>query len=175
MFEPSLRKIPIISSEYRLDFAWSLKPVFLWMQVVGIPVDSLRSSSLLRRCMVLLVGITMVVWGEASQVRNMIDSIPERKNPNISLIEWWTNTLFEYQEFVSFTIINLSLFISVYFQWKPLWENAEEIEQTMSFNETFYLPLRKVSYVAVTLLVLVNLDASINMYNKITQLIRWHN
>ena len=97
----------------------------------------------------------MVIWGEASQIKNMIDSAPERKNPNKSYTEWWTNTLFEYQEFASFTVINLNLFVGTYFQWKPLWQNVEEIERAMSFNETFYVPLRKVSYVAVTILVSV--------------------
>ena len=116
----------------------------------------------------------MVIWGEASQIKNMIDSAPERKNPNQSYTEWWTNTLFDYQEFISFTIINLSLFIGAHFQWKPLWQNVQEIEQTMNFNETFHLPLRKVSYAAVTLLVSVIFYAAIKVCHKVAKLTNWY-
>ena len=156
MLRPGLRNIAIFPSDYRLDSAWALKPILIWMQLFGIPTDPFHFSSGFRFTAVHLVGITLMIWSEISLITVVVIEMGNEKETIKTYTEWWTFTLSSCVTCFTTTVMTTNLFIASCFQWKTLWRNVQEIEQNMGFNEAYCRSLRKTSYGAVALLVMVN-------------------
>ena len=164
MFTPCWGNIRAIhSTKYQADLEWSWKPIFLWMQLLGIPAGRSHLSSVVRRTAVLIVGVAMVIWKVSSSIYFFTGKISKiirdgGNEPGFkpSKTEFWTDTLNYIQLFFSGISINLCFFIVSHLQWEALWENVCEIEDAMRSNETSFRSLRKMAWVAITVLILVS-------------------
>ena len=168
MLGSNLRKTTISPSEYQLCFAWALKPVLRWMHLFGIPTDAFHLPPRSRCNLVLLIGTFMVVWSESSLLVVVFVEVSFKPNLTETLIERWTSTLSECVSCSTTTIITANLIIASYYQWKPLWQNVEEIECHMIFDESCCRSLRKASYGAV--IVLGSVKIFRNSYHNLTQI-----
>ena len=160
MLTRRFKKLPTIASKYEEDLTWALGPIFLWMQILGIPAGHFHSASTIRRCVAFLVGIAMMIWVVFSIVKRMLNYIHLRSGNSmagLSKTEIWTDALQEFQTYCATILISLSLFIGAAVQWTSMWKNVVQVEKTLGFNKTFYCTVRKVSTAASILLTLVKL------------------
>ena len=150
------RKIVTIGSRYHHDLTWSLQPICWWMHMIGIPSGPFYSMSMSRRWPVHLIGLAMMLWGEASMVNYLKTSVAgavEQTRPSFTVI--WTDTLQNYQMFFTCTVIMLNLFLAGHCHSESLWKNVEDIEESMALGDAFYRSLRRTSYWAVVVIFLV--------------------
>ena len=163
MFGPNIRIAPVIGSEHQIGLEWSMRPIFLWLQILGIPSNLLQPASY--RYTVLSFGITMMFWVTSSHIQFAIDYIDYEMNIDlndlpckISYNELRIRSLDHLQGHCITIVICLSFFVAGHLQWESLWKNACEIERVMKLNEAFARSLRKIVYLAATLLALVNCE-----------------
>ena len=146
-----------VGSKFKRDLSWSLQPIFLWMQLLGIPSGQLHLSSAFRRYTVLLVGMAMMIWVVPSNIRPILAFIHTGKSlsrTKVTVI--WFETLQEFQYVFLNILISLSLVITAHLQWRSMWKNAIKVEYGMIFDKAFYCSVRKTSIAALVLLTLVS-------------------
>ena len=137
----------------KVDLTSCLQPIFLWMQMVGIPSGEYHSSSRYRRYPILVVGIALMTWVVTANSYKLLQ-VPDRSGGGST--RQWTWALKTFQTHSAHIVISLNLFIGAHLQWRHLWHKACQIEQIMSFNADFYRALRKISTAAISLLLLVH-------------------
>ena len=161
MFMRRVTKLPTITSKYEHDLTWALQPIFVWLQVLGIPTGQIHLASTIRRYTVLFIGVGMMLYTIFSVMDRMLNYIrqqPDNSTDTLSGTEIWIDALQEFQTYCATILISLSFYIAANVTWIPMWKNAVQIEQSMRFDKTFYRSIRNISTAALTLLALVKLS-----------------
>ena len=164
MLKRTVEKLPTVDGKCKRDLLWSLQPIFLWMQVLGIPSGQLQLSWVFRRYVVLIIGVTMMIWVVPSNIRSISSyihtgqSLSKIKAIGLTFHGWITRfeTVQEFQYLFLNVSISLSFVIVAHVQWRSTWKNAVKVEYAMRFDTTFYRSVRKISTAALVLLFLVN-------------------
>lgn len=158
MFTRRVKILPAIPSKFQRDLSWAFRPIFVWMQLLGIPTGQLHLSSAVRRYLFFVAGLVMMIWVSFSNIRNMFQVVQTRThetNKKWSVTRVWSEALQEILVNSVSVLISLSLFIISQMRWPSIWKHAIEIEQKMSFDKTFYCLTRKISIAASMLLTMV--------------------
>ena len=160
MFGPRIRITPVIRNEHQRNLEWSMRPIFLWLHILGIPSNLLQTA--IRRYIFLFFGVTLMVWMSSSHIQFILDYVQYALNINLSKLpfevsnnELRIHSLNQLQDHCNTILICLSLFVVSHLQWESLWKNACEIEQAMKLDGTFFCSLRKIINAAVILLTVV--------------------
>ena len=155
MFKERLRRITIFRSKSHKKLTWSLQPIVLWLQILGMPT-SRSPSSVVRRITVLVVGAVIMIWVVSSRIYKIIGIFQTPTNLTFTRAELWILTLNQFNDHLSGILISLNLIIVCHLKWKLLWKNVCEIEQRLKFADTDYGYIRKMSATALLLLLMVN-------------------
>lgn len=163
MFAECRTNTHTIRGKCQPDLEWSLQPVFLWMQILGIPSGRFHLSSILRRAIVLMVGVIMVIWRVLSSIsfflvniNRMIKDGGNEPGFQSSKTEKCMEVINEILLLFSDVSMNLSFVAVSHWQWKSLWKKACKIEEAMKLDETFFRSLRKIAWAAIVVLILVS-------------------
>ena len=152
-------KLPTITSKYEHDLTWALQPIFVWLQVLGIPTGQIHLASTIRRYAFFLAGMTMMIWVICSNLQQILKHTQAHTNePNKkwSLTRIWSEALQELLVHSVSILISLSLFIISQLRWTSMWQNAIEVEQRIRFDKKFYHSIRKISIAASMILAVVS-------------------
>ena len=156
MFRGRLRRITVFHRKNHRKLTWSLQPLFLWLQILGIPTGRSLVSSVTRRCVVLILGVLIMIWVVSSRTYRVFNGISNLRDVTVTRAELWSTTLYHLNDNLGGILISLNLFIVCHLNWNSLWKNACEIEQRLKFDETSYSSLRKMSAAILMLLSMVN-------------------
>lgn len=164
MFRRRVKRLPRISSKHQRDLGWALVPIFVWMQILGIPTGRFHSSWTIHRYVVLFVGMMMmtsVLFSVTDRMLNYKNRQANNLMKKLTDTEKWIDALQEFQTYCATITMNFSLFIVANIKWTSMWKKATEIEESMEFDQAFYCSVRKLSTAALTLLMLVRFSRSV--------------
>lgn len=142
-------------------FEWSLKPILLWMKLLGIKLDTSTQTSywvylmiLITSCSVLLHNSLVnfvslitnfsIFWGVKFSATSKVDLIYNSSARLVDLI------------FLVGIPVAFTFFTRMCGHWKNLWENLVQIQEEMNLSLHFHQRCRKHCYLALFLLALVN-------------------
>ena len=138
-----------IASEYHHDLRWSLRPIFCWMQLLGVDVDVGLPRSKLRRYGFIFFSVLMVVFTESVCVTLILYV---KKNEPSKTVALWCRFLKRQTRQISTIIFQLTIFFMGYCKWKRLWEKAEAVQPL--FTAGALAKLRKISIILLIVAVL---------------------
>ena len=155
MFHRGLWRIPTIPSQYEHDLAWSLQPMSVWLQMLAIPSGRFHLCSTGQRRAILAAGMVIIVWMVTSRIRIVSNYVKE-----VTLAASWTGLSIDQLNLLqgncNIVLISASLLIGAHCRWESLWKKACQIEEMMTLDATFYRSIRRTSWTAILLLLLVN-------------------
>ena len=150
MSQVNLEDIPTIPSEYPPDLEWSMRPMFLLMQMFGIPTFPHRSSSHFRRYTLLCAGFIIMIFILTFNMQLVYDWTSSNHK------EGWITSLHKFYPPLTNIVITFNLIASAHMQWTSMWKIAIEIENSIRFDATFYHSLRKIAIAVWLMLIVVN-------------------
>jgi len=141
-----------------MNFAWSLKPVFIWFTAIsGIDLDLSRQqprwtlylSTFLCAIFVVCLCVPCAVWQIVEGVfyndESITDSIVFKINIKIILIvEGILNVFF-----------CIYIIVSLLGKWKPLWERLQELQDVLGDESELYGQLRRGVTLGLILIIMV--------------------
>lgn len=175
MFTQYRRNIRRLHSKDKPDLEWGLRPILLWMEILGMLSGRSHSSSVVRRAIVLTVGVAMMIWKVSADTVSFIENIQlsfavyiNQSGFTSTQTEFSMEGLNQIQIYFSEVAITLNFFTVSHFQWGSLWKKMCEIEKSMKLDETFYRSLRKMSWAAIVVIVLVSCQNVFQNYEIFT-------
>ena len=140
------------SNKTNMNFAWSLKPIFIWVTIVfGIDLDKSKRRSTLRRRFIIGFGISWL----------FLFTIPVlTSNITLAILGYTDDTSFIAK--LNFQIaaisagffgilFHLSVFWAAHGKWRPLWKRLQRIQDIIGEN-TMYSYLRGHAIVGLVLI-----------------------
>lgn len=155
-------------------FKWSLKPIVVFMKMLGIRIDVISNDSFFSRLATYLVfsaiSTLVIVDGYTAfshQKKNLFNnSIPifevqlelelARARRSGSQIYYYFNSFLDYITFTHYLMPYLVLFVmSISGMFFKLWANLLKIETCFSLDDKFHRKIRKYCYIGFSLFFLV--------------------
>ena len=151
-----------------MNFAWSLKPVFIWFTAIsGIDLDLSRQqprwtlylSTFLCAIFVVCLCVPCAVWQIVEGVfyndESITDSIVFKINIKIILIvEGILNVFF-----------CIYIIVSLLGKWKPLWERLQELQDVLGDESELYGQLRRGVTLGLILIVMVSMVTMLRWFS----------
>lgn len=153
------------------NIQWSLKPIVVFMKILGIRIDILDKASLFSRLLIQIVfciiSTLMLVDSYAifkDQKKHLQNNSVSTESPDASQGEKSAGLLFLNIMPITDALIvlhccipYLTLFIiSISKTWSSLWLTLFKIEVDFNVNQKFYRKIRRYCYIGALLFFLVN-------------------
>ena len=156
-----------------MDFAWSLKPIFIWLKIsLGIDLDRSNKKSKIHRWLIIFYSLCLIICitMPAAVYRMVLGVLFKPKENNnegtklfrSSAVMSLSRSLSWFAICVLLCLIHLSLVVSVHFKWKPLWKKLKTIESMIYNQIPFYRQLRRNAIIGLLMLLVVTLIQSPN-------------
>ena len=134
------------------DVAWSLKPIFIWMQIIGIHLIPSAIHSTLRRFSNLCFDLSMLLATIITRIYKFSVSIDGLSATNTQML---SQIMTKLHLDLSVIGIHIGMLTTALFKWRSLWLCIQQIEQVLQFHEQFYQKLRRFTLVTLVWIVLV--------------------
>ena len=141
-----------------MNFAWSFKPLFiLFIAIFGIDLNRIERKSKLRYC---CVSFSFFFWficySIPLNVLLIIEGI-KKDFSKISLITEINNTMNYIAPAILAFSFHVSLLVSSFSKWKPLWEKLQRFQDAIGNDQAFYRKLRHDAIIGTILIPVVNI------------------
>ena len=155
-------KIVPLTRDSSTNFAWSFKPILVWMKLIGIDLNSsqqLRSricrySQLLHRVFTLLLISGHGIY-KGLKICGVVPKSPETYPSSKSLTLERTIELY----FITYITYNLATHVLLMavtaVKWKELWQTLQQIEDQFLLDNDHFQQCRKVVIIGLSMLALV--------------------
>ena len=146
-----------------MNFAWSLRPIFIWLNVfMGLDFDRSRKKKNYRRWLLIVFSLLLLCFTIVTNTYYMTRHILEIKSylhstneVEESIISFW-NRIFTWLLISILSIsFHLTAVVSAFVKWKPLWKQIKLVQVDLSDLTTSYRRLRRETLVALLLLTAV--------------------
>lgn len=140
-----------------MNFAWSFKPIFLWLfAIVGIDLDESKRKS---RCAIYLSIFICLFWALGLKIpyhtcmiyyelmSNVVDETSFVSQTNLIVILILGG--------VSHISIQIALIGSYFGKWKSFWEKLQLLQDAIGDEGSFYRQLRRETIKGLVLIFLV--------------------
>lgn len=140
---------------FTMSFVWSFKPIFLaYRAIFGVDLDRSKEKSNVQSCMdIFLCLFWLLCIIIPLSVNSMYLGITEEL---VESFVWGANLKLNYIVPGIFAIIfYISIVLSAYYKWRPLWEKLQRIQDIITDEDAFYRQLRHSSIIGLILILLV--------------------
>ena len=143
-----------------MNFAWSLKPIFIWLTIcTGLDFDRSEKRKNIRRWFFRVFSLLLFIFYISFNILRMAGHIIEIKyfpisihQSSESIINFLNRKIAWMLTIILLIVFHFSLFVSAFVKWKPVWKNIKLIELNLSFDTTNYRRLRRETLVGLILL-----------------------
>ena len=150
-----------------MSFAWSFKPIFIWLTVLlGINLDFSKKRSTIGRYTLIIyssVFFLTVTYFQLGPIWDLYFHSPNHLRDKAAFANKTENSYLalnfqinQLTQVVLCILIHFCFVVNAKFKWETLWNRLEQIQQVVGHQLWFYRRLRKISMIAVSLLLLVS-------------------
>ena len=158
-----------------MNFAWSLRPIFIWLNVcLGLDFDRSKKKKNIRRWFLIFFSLLLLCLTILSNTYYMATHILEIKSYLNStsavqepIVSFWNRTFTWLLIYILSIAFHLSAVVSAFVKWKSLWKKIKLVQVDLSDLSTSYRRLRCETLVALLLLSVV---IPIHYFNNISVL-----
>ena len=126
------------------DLIWSLQPINWLARIIGIELNVTEKRSTIHRFIFFTFGMLNLLLAGTWLCYEVSCSIGTEDGNRAKWKLVLTNT---FQ-----LAVPVVFFARILFRWKPVWKQAERMEEKLNYLSTFYHRLRRVSIALVTLI-----------------------
>ena len=143
-----------------MNFAWSLKPIFIWLTIcTGLDFDRSEKRKHIGRWFLRVYNLLLLIFFTTFSTVNIAQNIIEFKRfPNSTNQVWESHVNFGNRKiawiliYILLIAFQLSVAVSAFVKWKPLWKQIELVQLNLSFPATYYRRLRRETFIGLILL-----------------------
>ena len=149
-----------VTEQLIMNFAWSLKPIFIWLTIcTGLDFDRSEKRKHIGRWFLRVNSLLLFIFFITISNVTIVGIIIDLKNYHNSTKQDLESHLgFENRKiawiliYILLVAFQLSVVVSAFGKWKPLWEKMELVQLNLSFPATYYRRLRRETSIGLILL-----------------------
>ena len=142
-----------------MNFVWSLKPIFIWLTLcTGLDFDRSEKRKKIGRwffraysLLLLICYISFSIYEVTESMIQLKCNLNSTENRRNSIISCWNKKISWILISLMCIVFNLSVFVSAYVKWKPLWKKIKLVQLNLSDLTTSYRRLRRETFVGLLL------------------------
>ena len=154
-----------------MNFAWSLKPIFIWLTIwMGLDFDRSKKKKNSRRWLLRIYSVIMFSFYISFSTVKINEHIVNIKyysnstdNVGESIFSFWNKTIAWILTHILLIAFYLSVFLSAFLNWKPLWKKIKLVQLNLNYPTTCYRRLRRETFGGLLLLFTVIPNHSLNI------------
>ena len=155
------RVSPFSQSQLRPDFIGNLRPILVWLRMIGVELAPSVSTTKLQRYGTVFFGLLVLILNIATNTYslttfyNLSDNQTEKVDG--SKFQSWSMSFGYIQSTVTGSATHLSLFFVSIFKWKSMCDCLQKMERVMNLEHCFYRKLNWRVKFGCVLIILVRL------------------
>ena len=143
-----------------MHFVWSLKPIFIWLSIcTGLDFDRSEKRKSIIRWFLTVYGVLLLIFYILFNTVKADEHFVQMQCYSNSIYHVGESMFSFYNRKIAWMLINilfvtfhLSVFLSAFLNWKPLWKKIKHVQLNLNYPTTCYRRLRRETFGGLLLL-----------------------